>query len=181
MIHPFTDGNGRVGRALIHAILRARGLTGRAVVPIATALLVDPGGYFAAIADYCNEGDVDRFVRLFADAAVRASDESRTTIGELAALPSRWRELVGARANSTVDRLCGLLIEHPSISTADVVTLTGVTRPAAQAAIDRLEAEGVLEEMTGLKRDRRWTAPDVLDVVDDLEDRLGRRAVPHRR
>ena len=180
VIHPFTDGNGRVGRGLIHAILRARGLTSRAVVPIAMALLVDLDGYFSAISAYGNEGEVDRFVQLFADAAVRASVESIATIEELAALPDRWRGLVRPSRNSVLDRVCGLLIEHPSITTADAMVLTGATRPSAQAAIDRLEAADVLGESTGQRRNRRWTATEVLDAVDDLEDRLGRRTAPRR-
>lgn len=89
-IHPFTDGNGRIGRALISAILRRRGLTGRVTVPLASVLLADTGGYFDRLTD-CRAGDADGFVEYVAHAATVSSYAAQESARALAELLARHR------------------------------------------------------------------------------------------
>jgi Fic family protein len=180
-IHPFTDGNGRLGRALVHAVLRRRGLTKRTMVPIAAALLADPASYFDALMAYRLEGDVDRLVELFASCAAIAARESLVAMRELIALPTRWRSEMAPRSGSVVDLLLGLLVEQPVITLADIVAISGTTPRGAYDAIAKLEEHAVLCEMTKRKRDRVWCVPDVFGVVEDLERRIGRRKKPRSR
>ena len=180
-IHPFTDGNGRIGRALVHAILRRRGLTTRTMVPVAAALLADPDAYFESLMAYRLAGDVDHFVELFSSSAAVAAGESLVALRELIALPERWRADVAPRRGSVADTLLGVLVERPVLAIDDVVTLTGTTPRGAYDAIAKLEEHSVLREMTKRKRDRLWGAADVFVILDDLERRIGRRRKPRPR
>jgi Fic family protein len=83
-IHPFTDGNGRIGRALINAILRRRGATTHVVVPLASALVAHRDRYFDLLNSY-RDGNVRPLMASFADASRIAAVESRTTASRLAA------------------------------------------------------------------------------------------------
>ncbi len=76
-IHPFPDGNGRVGRALIHAILRNKGLTENVTVPVSAGLLVNVDDYFKALNEY-RAGDPAPIVRHLAEASFEAIDNGRT-------------------------------------------------------------------------------------------------------
>ena len=70
-IHPFTDGNGRTGRALIFALLLARGVTRHVILPVSSGLLHDTDGYIQALTDY-RAGDAEPIIELFIDAAQKA-------------------------------------------------------------------------------------------------------------
>ena len=174
-IHPFTDGNGRLGRALVHAVMRRRGLTTRTMVPIAAALLADTESYFDALTAYRVAGDLDRFALLFSSCAVVAASESLVALRELVALPARWRAELVPRSGSAVDTLLGVLVGRPVVAVDDVVALCGTTPRGAYDAIAKLEEHAVLREITKRRRDRAWSAPDVFVIVDDLERRIGRR------
>lgn len=173
-IHPFTDGNGRIGRALLHAVMRRRELTTRAMAPVAAALLADPDAYFDALGAY-RSGDVDQLVELFSTCATVASTESIVALRELVALPNRWRSEVQPRKGSVIDALLAVLVEQPVVGVDDVRRIGDATPRGAYDAIAKLEEHGVLHEVTKRKRDRLWSAPDVFDIIDDLERRIGRR------
>jgi Fic family protein len=179
-IHPFTDGNGRVGRALVHAILRRRGLTSVTLVPIAAALLADPKAYFEALTHLRDEGDVNRFVDFFAACAAVAAVESRITVRELLDLLPRWRREAKPRNGSMMDQILETLVQRPVLSAEDVCTLTTATPRAAYDVLEKLESLGILKEMTRRKRDRLWSATDVFDAIDSLEQRIGRRRTVKR-
>ncbi|BDO40981.1 Fic family protein [Cellulomonas sp. NTE-D12] len=170
-IHPFTDGNGRIGRALINAVLRRRGVTRRLVVPIASALVADIAEYFAAVNVY-REGDALSFVSHLADAARRAAEAARDSADTLAALPEEWRSHVKPRAGSTTARVLDILLEYPAIDVHTVTARLAVSNQAAGEALNRLTEAGVLHELTGSRRDRAWVATAVMDELDGLNARL---------
>ena len=103
-IHPFTDGNGRIGRALISAILRRRGLTRRVTVPLASAMLADTDYYFDRLTAY-RSGDADGFVGYVADATLQASEAAEESAARLARLPETWRADARPRAGSADESL----------------------------------------------------------------------------
>ena len=180
-IHPFTDGNGRIGRALVHAIMRRRKLTSRTIVPVATALLADPEVYFDGLTLFRLEGDVEGFVELFSARAAIAAVESRVAARDLIALPGRWREEARPRRGSMMGMLFDVLVEQPVIDVEKICALTGSTPRAAYDVIEKLEALAILKEITNRKRDRLWSAPDVFEIIDSLEKRIGRRKLPRLR
>ncbi|HEY2369510.1 MAG TPA: hypothetical protein VGH87_24095, partial [Polyangiaceae bacterium] len=94
---------------------------------------------------------------------------------DLVALPERWRSEVRPRKGSVVDLVLSTLVERPVVGVDDVREIGDSTARGAYDAIAKLEEHGVLREITRRKRDRLWSAPDVFDVVDALERRIGRR------
>ncbi|WP_408654831.1 Fic family protein [Jatrophihabitans sp.] len=84
-IHPFSDGNGRTGRALVHSILRAKGLTRQVTVPVSAGLLADTNSYFAALTAY-REGDPEPIVERLSNATFAAVNNGRTLVAELHAV-----------------------------------------------------------------------------------------------
>lgn len=170
-IHPFTDGNGRIGRSLINAVWRYRGVTHEMAVPVASAIVADRERYFRLVNDY-RLGDVGEFVAYLADAAARATEAATVSAERLAALPEQWRERVRPRAGSAVAVLLPLLISRPVVDASDVARLADVSPARAYAAIERLVEAEVLRPITESRRDMTWAAGEVLDEADLMVDRL---------
>lgn len=82
-IHPFTDGNGRIGRALAAAVVRRRGIARSVTVPVASALAARRGAYFQALNDF-HAGDTKPIISLIATASTVAAEESKVTASRLA-------------------------------------------------------------------------------------------------
>jgi Fic family protein len=171
-IHPFTDGNGRIGRALINGILRRRGITRRIVVPIASAMLAERDRYFALVNGY-RDGDADSFVADVARGAGIAAVEAARSADRLADLPEYWRSLTKPRAGSAVAKLLSILAEHPIISAEEGQELTGAPLSSIYTAMDRLEADGVIHQVTDRRRNRVWGATEILTELDQLAARIG--------
>jgi Fic family protein len=173
-IHPFTDGNGRIGRAIINSVLRRRGVTTRVVVPLATALVAHRDRYFDLLTGY-RAGRLEPLIGSFAQSSRLAAAESRATAERLAAIPGEWRDLTGPiRRDSAAARLLPLLLEHPVLSAEDAIGLLDAAPSRAYAAIERLHTAGVLRPLTERTRNQVWGAGLVLDELDDLAARVAR-------
>ncbi|MFE6966163.1 Fic family protein [Agromyces sp. NPDC057679] len=173
-IHPFTDGNGRIGRAIINAVLRRRGVTGTSVVPVASALLAQRERYFAFIDEY-RAGRVAPFVADLAEGLRLAAEESRVSAERLIELPQAWAAAVPFRADSAGAKLIAAMLDHPVFSIDEIGRVTGSGPANLAPAVARLEAAGVIREITGRKRDRAWLVTDVSGELDDLELRIAGR------
>jgi Fic family protein len=171
-IHPFTDGNGRIGRALINTILRRRGATTRVVVPLASALVARRENYFDALGSY-RSGDLAPLVGTFVRSTRIAAAESRITAQRLHEIPSQWRELTGpVRRGSAAAKILALLPDAPILSSDDAVALIDAPRSSVFDAIGRLRDAGVLRALTDRRRNQIWGAGLVLDELEDLGVRI---------
>jgi Fic family protein len=171
-IHPFTDGNGRIGRALINTILRRRGATTRLVVPLASALVARRDRYFDVLNSY-RAGDLGPLITTFALSARVTAVESRVTADRLSEIPREWQHDVGpVRRGSAAAKILALLPSNPVVSAEDVVSIIDAPRSSVFAAINRLRDAGVLRPLTDRKRDQVWGASLVLDELDDLGNRI---------
>ncbi|MGW6729195.1 Fic family protein [Nocardia sp. NPDC055029] len=166
-IHPFTDGNGRTGRALVHAMLSGRQLTRHITVPISAGLLVNTGSYFDALTRY-RSGDPEPIVRQFVDATFYAIGSGRRLVDELRSVRAAYREQTTARADSAAWKLIDRLIAQPVVNSTYVVESFGISGVAAQRAIDRLVECGVLREVSQRARNRVWQADGILTALDDF-------------
>lgn len=175
-IHPFTDGNGRIGRALVNTILRRRGVTRRVVVPIASGLVARRQNYFDALGAY-RKGDPRPIIESFASAAALAALESRTTAQRLAQMPEEWRESVGRiRKGSALARLLVDLLDHPVFSAEEAANRIGGATSSVYSAIERLQASGVIRPLTHRVRNQVWVASSLADELDDLGVRIAAKA-----
>src|SRR6266545_2752505 len=113
-IHPFPDGNGRTGRALVHALMRARGLTRNVTVPVSAGLLTSTDDYFATLDRY-RVGDCTRIVTLLAEASFAAIANGRQLVMELRDTRRRWDGVIAARKDAAVWRLADVLLRQPVI------------------------------------------------------------------
>ncbi len=173
-IHPFPDGNGRTGRALIHAMLRGHGLTKNVTVPVSAGLLTDTNGYFDALTAY-REGDPAPIVEKLANASFAAAANGRQLVLDLRTVRRTWEDKIKARRGATAWQLADVLLRQPVIDTPTVARELGVTPQNALRAIRPLAAANILEEFTGFARNRMWQSREVLDALDDFAARAGRR------
>jgi Fic family protein len=173
-IHPFADGNGRAGRALVHALLKRGRATTRLTVPVSAGLLVDTESYFDALTAY-RQGDAAPIVERFSQAAFAAVSNGRQLNSELADIYAEWEHGISARRDAAVWRVMPLLISQPAVTIRFVQDSTGVSQPAAQNAVDQLVAAGVLEPASANRRNRVWVAHEVIAALDGFAARAGRR------
>jgi Fic family protein len=201
-IHPFIDGNGRTGRALIHVILRRRGLAPVVVPPVslvlatwsqdyvdgltATRYLEDPSSQEAI-------DGLDHWIGLFAAATTRAVTDAETYEQRVREVQAGWRAALGkVRANSAIDVLINALPGAPVITVQSAAALIGRSEQAVNQAIPRLINAGVLTQTTLGRRNRAFEAIDLISAFTDLERQLAspdgdtlhsppKRRVPRRR
>lgn len=183
-IHPFFDGNGRVGRALVYAILRRRGLLGEYVPPISLVLNAAPRSYTSSLAAYqrrrsASEHPADLLVQTFSQAAKIASGEAEVLRDEVEALRGRWREqLKGLRSDAAAWKLVDELLGRPVLTAPSVGKLLGVSPPAANRALRQLQERSIIKPLNERKWGRAWEASELLSLVEAFERRVagGRRA-----
>jgi Fic family protein len=173
-IHPFTDGNGRIGRALINAVLRFRGVTSRTIVPLASALVANTDRYFAALGSY-RQGDLAPLLKDFVTGSRIAAEETQVTAGKLVNLPEVWHERVTAREGSASRRLIDVLLDVQTLTSQWVEKELELTPRSALGGIDELEEAGIVTEITGRKRNRVWVVTEVMAELEELNRRIGAR------
>ena len=171
-IHPFLDGNGRTGRALIHVVLRRRGLTQLYVPPISVVLASDKGSYIAGLNDYA-KGDVEAWLTAFAAATAQSASLASRYLVQVQALQDHWRAMLRTAANPRADSVAWAIIDvmpaHPMISVPVAVAATGRTKAVVNDALVQLEAAGVATRASQGNRNRIWEAAGLLDLLADLE------------
>jgi Fic family protein len=174
-IHPFADGNGRTGRALIHVMLRQAGLVTGTVVPISAGLLTDTQTYFAALSAY-RAGDAGPIVQQFSDASRFAATSGRELIDRLIGQLDEARELMrGLRTQATAWQVLPHLISHPVLNSSVLTRQLKLSDTAAQRALAQLTDAGVLVERSGGRRHRIWQHEGILGVLDEYAAGLRRR------
>ncbi|HEU4807317.1 MAG TPA: Fic family protein [Homoserinimonas sp.] len=172
-VHPFPDGNGRTGRALVQTMLRHHEVTRHVTVPVSAGLLHHTDQYFHALTAYRN-GDLEPIVLAFAQASFSAVANGRRLVADLLAARDEWRTVTSTRTGSAGRRLLEQLTTHPVIDAATASRLLDVTPQNAQAGIDRLVGDGILIRIGTGGRNRLWQAADVLDALDRFAERARR-------
>jgi Fic family protein len=172
-IHPFTDGNGRTGRALVHALLAGKGLM-RTTAPVSAGLLTDLEAYTDALTAY-RSGDARPIVEEFARAARFAAVTGSRLVDDLAAQLEADRErLTGLRRHALAWKVLPLLVGQPIVSAAHLRDVLEVPAMSVQRALAQLSEAGVLEEATGRSRNRVWQHRGILAVLDDYAEQVRR-------
>lgn len=176
-IHPFSDGNGRTGRALAQALLRYRGVTRNVAVPVSAGLLADVEGYHRALTAY-REGDVSPIVTSFADAALRAVGNTRTLVAELDEIRAGWNNRLAVRRSSNAWKLLDVLLRRPVLTSAAAAAELGVQQPNVYPPLTALVDTGILKSKAEHRLGPFWRSDEVLAALDRFARRAGRREAP---
>ena len=172
-IHPFADGNGRTGRALVHVLLRRRGLAPAYVPPISVVLARERKRYIAGLTAF-RAGELATWVERFSAAAAEAALLASTYLDAVARLQDDWRAAVAARgaprSQSAVWSVIEILPAHPVVSVPVATAASGRSKPAVNQAIAQLADAGVLAPLTDARRNRSWEARGLLELLSALEE-----------
>lgn len=201
-IHPFIDGNGRTGRALIHVILRRRGLIPRVLPPVSLVLATWSKAYVSRLmgtryiggpeSPAAHQG-LNRWIALFAAATSRAVGDARMFEQRVADLQDGWRLLRGrVRKGSAVDLLLNALPGAPVITVKSASEIIGRSFKATNDAVSQLHNAGILRQVRLGRRNRAFEAIELIETFNDLERQLASpggdshsspptRSVPSRR
>lgn len=204
-IHPFTDGNGRVGRALIHTVLARRGMVNDALLPISLVLSTLRDRYIAGLTAYRSAVDPlspdamaarDQWIATFAEVTILACDQAERIADELADVRADWLSRLDAsrrergstralRSDSATALILADLPATPVLTPATVQRIHGVSHVAANKALDELADAGILNTRNIAPGRRAFVADDVLDLITWAERRLAstrfdtRQVQPH--
>lgn len=178
-VHPFIDGNGRTGRALVHLVFQRRSLVTQTVVPVSTVLLADPDSYFHGLELY-RQGALDEWVQMFAAAAALGATSGVQLGEQLRDMAGDWTTAARPRAGSAVKKLLDGLVRQPVVDIDQVAQLCpGVAATNLHRAVNRLVEAGILAPITTGKRNQVWAATDVIDLLERFEKEvIGRRKPP---
>ncbi len=175
-IHPFPDGNGRTGRALVQAMLCGKSLTRNVTVPVSAGLLADTDAYFEALQTY-RLGDPFPIVDQFCVASFRAVTNGRRLVEELRDIRAGWQETVRARRDSRVWQLLELLLRRPVLNAATISAELGVTIANVSRYVRPLLDAGIVTQASA-QRNQVWRSTEVLAALDAFAARAGRRSRP---
>lgn len=201
-IHPFVDGNGRTGRAIIHLVLRRRGLAPQVLPPVSLVLATLARDYVDGLTAtrYVSAPDspeantgINRWIATFAGACTRSVVDATAFEVRTIMLEQGWREQLGrVRGNSATDLLLHRLAGAPVLTAETAAMLIERTYNPANEAIRRLVEAGILRQITIGQRNRAYEASEIIEAFTDLERQLASpvadtrtsppaRTVPRRR
>lgn len=175
-IHPFDDGNGRTGRALVHVVLKRRGIAREYVPPISVVFAGARAPYVDGLTQFRDGGEhgVNAWIEHFAMATRRAARLAQSYIAGVRALQEQWRARLRAqptvpRTDATAWAIIDVLPAHPMLSAPVATALTGRSKSRVYEAIERLVTAGVLVPLSSGQRNRWWEAAGLLDLIERLE------------
>ncbi|MCO4236323.1 Fic family protein [Pseudarthrobacter raffinosi] len=174
-IHPFTDGNGRTGRALLHAMLKHRGVASHVTVPVSAGLLANVTNYHDALTAY-RAGNPEPIITVTAEASFLAIDNGTRLADDVVTITESWASKITARRDSAVWPVLDLLARQPVVNAAVLETKLGLDYMRQKRALDVLEAAGVVVGVDKFKKGRFWRAPEMLEALDAFAERAGRRS-----
>lgn len=165
-IHPFTDGNGRMGRLVAILLLIDRGPLSDHYMVLSPYIESRRDRYVELLGQTTVSGDFDPWVRFFAEAVRSEASAARSRISALVAYRSATvDELRRAGLKGTIIEIAEQLVQRPAVTASAVAKTFGVTFQTANRAISRLVDEGILEEATGRKYGRVFVAREVFRLM----------------
>jgi Fic family protein len=171
-IHPFDDGNGRTGRALIHVLLKRRGVAPDYVPPVSVVLAAARERYIAGLTRFRGDGVVE-WIEQFAAATVHAANLARHYLKRVEALMQEWREQLrtaaAPREGATAWAVIDVLPAHPVITGPVATAATGRSKGPVYEALAQLQDAGVLIPLSQSPRNQSWEAAGLIDLLEELE------------
>jgi Fic family protein len=174
-IHPFIDGNGRVGRCLVHVVLRRRGVAPHFVPPVSIVLAARPDAYIEGLVGF-REGRIAAWISSFAAATGLAAAASVELAEQVAALQGAWMERAGhPRAGSAAEKLIRRLPALPVLSAPTARVAIETSQQKTLKALKGLADAGVVRQISEGSYDRQYAAVELFDLVAAYEARVAGR------
>lgn len=171
-IHPFLDGNGRVGRLLITFLLCNSGILHKPVLYLSHYFKRHRQAYYERLQAVRDAGDWEGWLRFFLDGVIEVSDQAANTARDILRMREAHRALIADNlgyAAGNGHRVLETLYERPIVSANQVAEITGTSYAAANNLVKRLESLGLLQETTGQSRNRRFRYAPYIDLFADRE------------
>jgi Fic family protein len=164
-IHPYLDGNGRIGRLLVTLLLEQWDLLAQPLLYLSLFFKRNRDDYYRLLNAVRIEGDWESWIRFFLEGVATIAKEATDTARDLFALVSadRARALAAPASSVMAVRLFEALGQHPIVTIARVTELLDITKPTATRAVNTLVDAGILTETTGRRRDRTYSYAAYLD------------------
>ena len=175
-IHPFLDGNGRVGRLLITFLLCEQGVLQKPVLYLSWFFKQHRQQYYDELQSVRDAGTWERWLAFFLRGVAEVSKQATDTARRILSLREEHRRVITdsfGRAAANGHRVLEHIYEHPIVSVRDVRLLTGTTYTAANNLVARMAGFGILHEFTGRTRHRRFRYQNYIDLFHDPEPEAG--------
>jgi Fic family protein len=165
-IHPFVDGNGRVGRLLISLFLVERGILPAPLLYLSAFFEATRRDYYDRLLGVTTRGEWEAWLEYFLTGVARQAEDALSRAERINRLLARWRERTAGRSASAL-RLVDLLAENPFWTVKRAAARLGVAFTTAQRAVDTLVRAGALQLTTAARRDRVYCAKAILDILEE--------------
>jgi len=167
-IHPFLDGNGRIGRLLVTLFLRERSILNKPLLYLSAFFERHRQEYYDRLLEVSQRGAWRQWLEFFLQAVVNQSDDAVRRARRLLDLHRTYHQIsLRKRLPPTAVELVELIFVKPVLNTRVVEDYLKVTFPAAQKAIKALMEEGILAEITGGKRNKAYAAKKILEILEE--------------
>lgn len=169
-IHPFLDGNGRVGRLLITFLLCQREVLGKPVLYLSYYFKRNRQRYYELLQSVRDTGDWEGWLEFFLRGVTEVSNQATETARRILVLREGDREKIThrfGRASGNAHKVLEELYRHPIVSVANVRKITGTSNPAANELVRKFVEQGILVEITGQKRNRRFSYRAYIDLFNE--------------
>ncbi|MBZ5540701.1 MAG: Fic family protein [Acidobacteriia bacterium] len=165
-IHPFEDGNGRIGRLLLLLLLCERGILSQPVLQLSAHFERNRAEYYDHLLDISQSGAWESWITFFLRGVAQEAKEATARSEKLLNLRQEYRDqLQGPRASAHALKLVDSLFMTPAVTISGAAQILKVTFPSAQATVQKLVDAGILHEITGKPRNRVYLAPRILSIV----------------
>jgi Fic family protein len=165
-IHPFHDGNGRLGRLLITLFLHSRGILPSPLLYLSAFFEATRSEYYERLREVSRRADWENWILYFVNGVARQSEDAIERATQILARIDEWRLRVAGSSTETPLRLVELLAGNPFVTSAGVSERLGVARTTATRAIARLVELGILSAIDERQRNRAYCARELLDVLE---------------
>jgi Fic family protein len=171
-IHPFLDGNGRIGRLLITLLLCAEGLLPQPLLYLSAFFERHRSQYYRLLLEVSQQGNWEEWIKFFLRGVSEQSVDALNRANQLQQLSLEYRELLhGKRSSATLLQMADLLFKNPVLTPNAISQALNLTFVSAQKNIDKLVVAGILREVTGRKRGRIYVAQQVMEILEKLDAR----------
>ncbi len=166
-IHPFLDGNGRVGRLLIILYLVERGLLPSPILYLSAFFEATRSEYYARLQAVTESGDWAHWVEYFLNGVARQAEDALARIRRLQESVAKWKKSFSAKTDGSCLLLIDECMVNPFMTVGGIAKKQKIAFPTAQRAVDKLEKAGILVQTSDAKRNRLYCAQHLLDILDE--------------